>query len=151
MEKGQLRCDVNISIRPIGEEKLGTRVELKNLNSFSAVGRAIDSEYARQVRIKESGGKIDQETRGWDDTKGMSATQRTKEDAMDYRYFPEPDLLPIEISDELIEECRNSLGELPIEKRVRYLNDYSLSQDDARILTNDMELAKYFEALFALT
>ncbi|NUJ97546.1 Asp-tRNA(Asn)/Glu-tRNA(Gln) amidotransferase subunit GatB [Candidatus Gracilibacteria bacterium] len=151
MEKGQLRCDVNISIRPTGEQKLGTRVELKNLNSFSSVGRAIESEYARQVRIKESGGTIDQETRGWDDTKGMSATQRTKEDAMDYRYFPEPDLLPIEISDELIEECRNSLGELPIEKRVRYLNDYSLSQDDARILTADVELAKYFEALFALT
>jgi aspartyl-tRNA(Asn)/glutamyl-tRNA(Gln) amidotransferase subunit B len=81
----------------------------------------------------------------------MSTTQRSKEDAMDYRYFPEPDLLPVEITDELIEECRKSLGELPIEKRVRYLNDYSLSQDDARILTADMELAKYFEELFALT
>ncbi|MDD3302163.1 MAG: Asp-tRNA(Asn)/Glu-tRNA(Gln) amidotransferase subunit GatB [Candidatus Gracilibacteria bacterium] len=151
MEKGQLRCDVNISIRKKGATGLGTRVELKNINSFSSIARAIDGEFLRQVRLLESGGTIDQETRGWDDDKGVSTTQRSKEDAMDYRYFPEPDLLPINLSDEYIEDCKKELPELPIEKRLRYLNDYKLSEDDARILTADKELCDYFEVMVKLT
>lgn len=151
MEKGQLRCDVNISIRPVGDKKLWTRVELKNLNSFSSVGRAIETEYIRQVRIVESGVKLEQETRGWDDDKGVSTTQRSKEDAMDYRYFPEPDLLPLEITPDFIENCRKDLGELPVEKRIRYLSEYGLWEDDARILTADKELSAYFETLVSLT
>jgi aspartyl-tRNA(Asn)/glutamyl-tRNA(Gln) amidotransferase subunit B len=151
MEKWQLRCDVNVSLRKIWETKLGTKVELKNLNSFSAIGRAIDSEEKRQSRILDAGELVAQETRGWDDDKGVSTTQRSKEDAMDYRYFPEPDLLPVELTDEFIEECRKQTGELPIDKRIRYLHDYSLSEDDARILTLDRETSEYFEQLFALT
>nr|MDD3720300.1 Asp-tRNA(Asn)/Glu-tRNA(Gln) amidotransferase subunit GatB [Candidatus Gracilibacteria bacterium] len=151
MEKGQLRCDVNVSIRPKGEKKLGTRAELKNINSFSSIGRAIDSEFLRQVRILDSGGVIEQETRGWDDDKGISTTQRSKEDAMDYRYFPEPDLLPIELDDKYINEIKSEVEELPIEKRIRYLNDYKLSDDDARILTADKELSDYFEEMVKLT
>lgn len=151
MEKGQLRCDVNISIRPVWETKLGTRVELKNLNSFSSVGRAIDAEYVRQVRIVESWEKLEQETRGWDDDKGVSTTQRSKEDAMDYRYFPEPDLLPLEITPDFVENCKKDLGELPIEKRLKYLNEYKLWEDDARILTADKNLSDYFEKLIVLT
>jgi aspartyl-tRNA(Asn)/glutamyl-tRNA(Gln) amidotransferase subunit B len=145
MEKWQLRCDVNISVRPIWTEKLWTRVELKNINSFSSIGRAIKYEEARQVKLIESWGKVDQETRGWDDDKWVSTTQRSKEDAMDYRYFPEPDLLPIDLENEFIEECRKSLPELPIEKRIKYLNDYKLWEDDARILTADKELWDYFD------
>ena len=151
MEKGQLRCDVNISVRPIWETILNKRVELKNINSFSAIGRAIEIESARQIRLVESGKEVEQETRWWDDDTGTSTTQRSKEDAMDYRYFPEPDLLPIELDDEFINDCRALVGELPIEKRVRYLKDYSLSEDDVRILTNDVKLSRYFEALTELT
>lgn len=145
MEKGQLRCDVNISVKPIWETKLWTRVELKNINSFSSIWRAIKYEEARQVKLIESWGKVDQETRGWDDDKGISTTQRSKEDAMDYRYFPEPDLLPIDLDDSFIEECRKSLPELPVEKRIKYLNNYKLWEDDARILTADKELWDYFD------
>ncbi|NDK08168.1 Asp-tRNA(Asn)/Glu-tRNA(Gln) amidotransferase subunit GatB [Candidatus Gracilibacteria bacterium] len=151
MEKGQLRCDVNVSIRPVGDTKLGTRAELKNLNSFSSIGRAIDNEFLRQVRIVEAGGTIEQETRGWDDDKGISTTQRSKEDAMDYRYFPEPDLLPLEIEEDFIENCKNEIGELPIDKRIRYLNDYKLGEDDARLITADKELSLYFEEMVKLT
>lgn len=147
MEKGQLRCDVNISVRPMGETKLWKRVELKNINSFSAIGRAIDIESQRQIRLIESGKEVQQETRGWDDDTGTSTTQRTKEDAMDYRYFPEPDLLPVELDDDFIEQCRASLWELPVDKRIRYLKDYALGEDDARILTNDKKLSDYFEKL----
>ncbi|MDD5769780.1 MAG: Asp-tRNA(Asn)/Glu-tRNA(Gln) amidotransferase subunit GatB [Candidatus Gracilibacteria bacterium] len=145
MEAGQLRCDVNLSIMPVGSTTFGTRVELKNINSFSSIGRAIETEFARQVKIVEAGGQIDQETRGWDDDKGISHTQRSKEDAMDYRYFPEPDLLPIVLDDEFIEECRKSLPELPVEKRIRYLHDFGLGDDDARILSSDRNLAEYFD------
>lgn len=145
MEKWQLRCDVNISVKPVWTEKLWTRVELKNINSFSAIGRAIKYEEARQVKLIESWGQVEQETRGWDDDKGISTTQRSKEDAMDYRYFPEPDLLPIDLEDDFIEECRKSLPELPVEKRIKYLNEYKLWEDDARILTADKELWDYFD------
>lgn len=145
MEKWQLRCDVNISVKPIWETKLWTRVELKNINSFSAIWRAIKYEEARQVKLIESWWQVDQETRGWDDDKWVSTTQRSKEDAMDYRYFPEPDLLPIDLDDNFIEECRKSLPELPVEKRIKYLNEYKLWEDDARILTADKELWDYFD------
>ncbi len=151
MEKGQLRCDVNISVRPKGSNKLWNRTEMKNLNSFSAIWRAIDSESKRQIKILEKWWTIDQETRGWDDDKGMSMTQRSKEDAMDYRYFPEPDLMPIVLEDDFIEECKKNLPELPIEKRLRYLNEYNLKQDDARLLTSNKDLSDYFESLLTLT
>ena len=151
MEKGQMRCDVNISIAPEWSEKLWSRTETKNVNSFSAIGRAIEHEIKRQTRIIESGGIVEQETRGWNDETGTSATQRSKEDAMDYRYFPEPDLLPLELSEDFIENARKQIPELPIEKRIRYLNDYKLSEDDARILTTDRDLSEYFDELVKLT
>ncbi|NVP17292.1 Asp-tRNA(Asn)/Glu-tRNA(Gln) amidotransferase subunit GatB [Candidatus Gracilibacteria bacterium] len=151
MEKGQLRCDVNISVAPEGSTKLGARTETKNVNSFAAIGRVVEHEVKRQINIIEKGGVIDQETRGWNDDTGTSTTQRSKEDAMDYRYFPEPDLLPLVLSDEFIEEARKQIPELPIEKRLRYLNNFKLSEDDARILTFDRELSEYFDKLVDLT
>lgn len=149
MDKGQLRCDVNISIRKRGETILNNRVELKNINSFSAIGRAIDNEYKRQIKIVEAGGTVSQETRGWDDEKGMSSSQRSKEDAMDYRYFPEPDLPPLVISREFIEE--RAIGDLPIDRRVKYVNDYKLQADDARILSASRELSDFYEELVKLS
>ena len=151
MEKWQMRCDVNLSIREEGADVLNNRTEHKNLNSFSAVGRCIESEFRRQKKVVEAGGEIDQETRGWDDAGGNSSIQRSKEDAMDYRYFPEPDLLPVELSDDLIEQCRKTLPELPIEKRLKYLTDWKLADDDARLLTTDHVLSAYFEKLVELS
>lgn len=151
MEKGQLRCDVNLSIRPVGSTEFGTRTEHKNVNSFNGIGRLIDFEYKRQVKVLESGWEVDQETRGWDDEKWVSTIQRSKEDAMDYRYFPEPDLLPLNLSDEFISEVEAMKVELPIERRLRYLNEYKLWEDDARLLTSDRVLSDYFEELVALT
>lgn len=151
MEKWQMRCDVNLSIMPAGSTTFGTRTEMKNINSFSSIGRAIDSEFARQVKIIDGGGKVDQETRGWDDEKWVSTTQRSKEDAMDYRYFPEPDLLPIVLEDDFIAECKASLPELPIDKRLRYLNEFKLWEDDARILSADHTLGTYFDKVVAIT
>ena len=149
MDKGQLRCDVNISIRRPGETILNNRVELKNLNSFSAIGRAIDNEFKRQTKIVDAGGKVDQETRGWDDEKGMSTSQRSKEDAMDYRYFPEPDLPPLVITPEYI--AARAISELPHDRREKYLNTYKLQSDDARILSEDRLLSDYYEQLVTLT
>jgi aspartyl-tRNA(Asn)/glutamyl-tRNA(Gln) amidotransferase subunit B len=149
MEKGQLRCDVNISIRPEGSNELNNRVELKNLNSFSAIGRAIDNEFARQIEIVESGGRITQETRGWDDEHGESRSQRSKEDAMDYRYFPEPDLPPLVVSKEYVLD--RAVRELPMDRRRKYLNEFGLAEDDARILSNERTLSDYYEELVALT
>lgn len=151
MEKGQLRCDVNISIREQWEDILNNRVELKNLNSFSAIGRAIDTEVARQIKIVEKWEEVPQETRGWDDTTWMSTSQRSKEDAMDYRYVPEPDILPIVLDEEILESCREQLVELPIQKRMRYLSEYKLKDDDARLLTADHRLSKYFDELTELS
>lgn len=151
MEKWQLRCDVNISVKPVWAKELWTRVELKNINSFSAIGRAIKYEEQRQVKLIESWWKVDQETRGWDDDKWVSTTQRSKEDAMDYRYFPEPDLLPIDLEDDFIENLRKELPELPVEKRIKYLNEYKLWEDDARILTADKELWDYFDKVVELS
>ena len=151
MEKGQLRCDVNISLRPLWDTWLYNRVELKNLNSFSAIGRAIETESRRQEKLLEKWEEVVQETRWWDDTTGMSTPQRSKEDAMDYRYFPEPDILPIVLDEEMLESCRAQVVELPILKRKKYLEEYKLSQDDARLLTTDYPLALYFESLTELT
>ncbi len=151
MEAGQLRCDVNLSIMPVWSTVFGTRTEMKNLNSFSAIWRAVDAEFARQVKILDAGWTVDQETRWWDDEKWVSTTQRSKEDAMDYRYFPEPDLLPITLTPEFIQTCKDELPELPVDKRFRYLNDFKLGEDDARILSADFELAKYFDELVELS
>ncbi|MCP4523397.1 MAG: Asp-tRNA(Asn)/Glu-tRNA(Gln) amidotransferase subunit GatB [Candidatus Gracilibacteria bacterium] len=151
MEKGQMRCDVNLSIRPEGSTELGARTEHKNVNSFNAIGRLIDFESKRQVKVVEAGGEVDQETRGWDDEKGISTVQRSKEDAMDYRYFPEPDLLPLNLSDEFVSDVSDLKVELPITRRLRYLNEYKLGEDDARILTADKELSDYYESLVSLT
>ena len=151
MEKGQMRCDVNMSIRPEGSTELMNRTEHKNVNSFSAIGRCIDAEYKRQKKIVEGGGVVDQETRGWNDDTGVSSSQRSKEDAMDYRYVPEPDILPIVLDDAFLTECESQVVELPIKKRIRYLEDYKLKDDDARLITADYELSEYFDALVKLT
>lgn len=151
MEKGQLRCDVNISLRKFGENILNNRVELKNINSFSSIGRAIDTEFARQAKLYEKWEYIDQETRGWDDDKWVSNIQRSKENAMDYRYFPEPDLLPVVLTDEFIADCASKVGELPIDRRIKYLSDYKFKEDDARILSADRDISDYFDSLVVFT
>lgn len=151
MEKWQLRCDVNISVAPEWSLKLWARTETKNVNSFAAIGRVVEHEVKRQIGIIEKWWVIDQETRWWNDDTWTSTTQRSKEDAMDYRYFPEPDLLPLVLSDEFIEDARKQIPELPIEKRLRYLKNFKLSEDDARILTFDRELSEYFDKLVELT
>jgi len=151
MDKWQMRCDVNISIKPKWQKEFWMRTETKNVNSFSAIWRVIDHEYKRQLKIIKAGWTIDQETRWWDDEKWTSTTQRSKEDAMDYRYFPEPDLLPLDLSDEFIEEARKQVPVLPIEKRLKYLEEYKLWDDDARILTADKKLSDYFDELVKLT
>ncbi len=149
MEKWQLRCDVNISLRKKWETILNSRVELKNINSFSAIGRAIDAEYARQQELYDAWKAVDQETRGWNDEKGFSFSLRSKEDAMDYRYFPEPDLPPLLLTEEFIHE--RVLHELPIDRRMKYLTEYKLSEDDARILSQSREISDFYEALVGLT
>ena len=146
MEKGQMRCDVNISIRERGAEAFGTKVELKNLNSFRAVHRAIAYEIKRQIVVLTEGGMIEQETRGWNDDAGESYTMRGKENAHDYRYFPEPDLLPVEFTDEDLENFRKGLPELPEVKRERFVKEYQITPYDAQILTLEKPMADYFEA-----
>lgn len=149
MEKGQLRCDVNISLRPEGSHELRNRVELKNLNSFQQIGRAIDAEVKRQMEIYDEDGTVDQETRGWDDDAGESRSLRSKEDAMDYRYFPEPDLPPLVITQSYIEE--RVIEELPIDRRQKYLNEWKLLPDDARILSSERAMSDFFEKTVSLT
>ncbi|WP_084418555.1 Asp-tRNA(Asn)/Glu-tRNA(Gln) amidotransferase subunit GatB [Henriciella litoralis] len=157
MEKGNLRADVNVSVcRPGGYDKfretgdfghLGTRCELKNMNSFRFIQQAIEYEARRQIEIIEGGGTVDQETRLFDPNKGETRSMRSKEDAHDYRYFPDPDLLPLEIDDEFIENIRKNLPELPDEKRARFESEYGLSRYDAGVLTADAERAAFFEAV----
>lgn len=151
MEKWQMRCDVNISIAPEWSTELWARTETKNVNSFSAIGRVIDHEFKRQVKIIDWGWIVDQETRWWNDETWTSVTQRSKEDAMDYRYFPEPDLLPVVLDDNFIEEAKKQIPMLPIEKRIKYLEEYKLGKDDARLLTTDRDLSEYFDKLVSLT
>ena len=146
MEDGNFRCDANISVRPKGDETLGTKVEIKNMNSFRAVHRALEFEAERQVAVIESGGRIVQETRGWVEGDGVTVSQRTKEGASDYRYFPEPDLPPLEISSEWVSEIGSSLPELPQSRKARFVTDLGLPEYNARLLTADRETADYFEA-----
>jgi len=146
MEEGSLRCDANISIMPIGSKEFGTRTELKNMNSFKAVEKAMVVEAARQEEIIEDGGKIIQETRVYDDTTGTTSSMRSKEEAHDYRYFPEPDLVPIEPSKEWIAEIKQSLGELPAEREQRFYDEYSLAADINKLLISNRLMADFFEA-----
>ena len=145
MEEGNFRCDANISIRQKGDEELGTKVEVKNMNSFRSVHRAIDFEIERQIALLESGGRIIQETRGWVDDEEITVSQRTKEYASDYRYFPEPDLPPVTIDPAWVEEIRASIPELPIARRARFVSKLGLSEYDAELLTVSRATADYFE------
>jgi aspartyl-tRNA(Asn)/glutamyl-tRNA(Gln) amidotransferase subunit B len=146
MEEGNLRCDANVSIRLRGEEKLGTKVELKNLNSFRFLQRALEYEIDRQIAAVEAGERIVQETRLWNERDSKTYSMRSKEEAHDYRYFPEPDLPPLIISDEVIERVRQSMPELPEARRRRFIEQYNLSPDDAAQLTDTRAMADYFEA-----
>ncbi|MEN6374919.1 MAG: Asp-tRNA(Asn)/Glu-tRNA(Gln) amidotransferase subunit GatB [Smithella sp.] len=150
MEEGSFRCDANVSIRPKGQEEFGTRTELKNMNSFRNVQRALEYEVKRQQYIVENGGTIVQETRLWDDAQGATNPMRSKEEAHDYRYFPDPDLVPIIVDDAWIEEVKKGLPELPVAKRERFVQDYQLPAYDAGVLTADKALAKYFEDVVKL-
>jgi aspartyl-tRNA(Asn)/glutamyl-tRNA(Gln) amidotransferase subunit B len=147
MAQGSMRCDVNVSIRPKGETELGTRTELKNINSFRFVEKAINSEIQRQQDLLEDGGEVVQETRRYDAERDTSSPMRSKEFANDYRYFPEPDLLPVEIDDAYIEAIRATLPELPDARKARFVSEYGLSDYDAGVLTASREIAEYFEAV----
>ena len=151
MEEGSLRCDANISIRPKGQQELGVKTEIKNMNSFRSVERALAYEAQRQTELLRSGQAIHQETRGWVETKGITVSQRSKEYAHDYRYFPEPDLPPLLISSDWVEELRAKLPELPDARRVRYIDEYGLSVQDANVLTEDKALGDYFESVLAVS
>lgn len=145
MEEGSMRADINLSVRPVGQAAFGTRTEMKNMASIKAIARAIEGESRRQIELIEDGGKVSQETRRWDDVKGYSYAMRSKEDAQDYKYFPEPDLLPIQISQEHIDEIKASLPELPEAKKARYMEQFGLPEYDAGILTGSRYLVAYFE------
>src|SRR5829696_9069873 len=146
MEEGALRCDANVSIRPVGSPTFGTKVEIKNMNSFRAVERAIAYEVERQKRVLAGGGTIVQETRGWNDDQGVTLSQRTKEEANDYRYFPEPDLPPLKMSSAWIEAIHGRMAELPAARRARFVAQYGLREADAATLTEARPVADYFEA-----
>ncbi len=150
MQEGSLRCDVNISVREAGSDQLGTRTEMKNLNSFSAVYRAVEAESARQIEVLEEGGTIRQETRRFDDGKGRSYPMRGKEEAHDYRYFPDPDLVPVTLTDARIAEIAASLPELPAVKKQRYISQLGLPAYDAGVLTAERSIAEFFESCIAL-
>src|SRR5208337_1353996 len=145
MEEGSLRADVNVSVRKPGE-KLGTRCEIKNVNSIRFIGQAVDVEARRQIGIIEDGGKIDQETRLYDPAKGETRSMRSKEEAHDYRYFPDPDLLPLEFDDAFVDGLAKGLPELPDAKRARFISDYGLTPYDAGVLVMERASADYFEA-----
>ena len=150
LEEGNIRCDVNCSVRPEGQAELGTKTELKNLNTFRGVHHALGQEVARQVDVLESGGRILQETRRWDVDAGVTVAMRTKEDAHDYRYFPEPDLMPVVLSPEQIETWRAGLPELPADRRRRFADEYGIPEYDAGVLVADKEVGDYFEEAAAL-
>jgi aspartyl-tRNA(Asn)/glutamyl-tRNA(Gln) amidotransferase subunit B len=151
MQEGSFRCDANVSVRPQGETKLGIRTELKNLNSFRFVEKAIEIEAARQIELIESGGKITQETRLFDPDKNETRPMRSKEEANDYRYFPDPDLLPVAVDAKLVAAIKSSLPELPDAKRERFVRDYTLPAADASVLTADRRVADYFETVAGAT
>lgn len=145
MDEGSMRCDANISIRPIGQKEFGTKVEIKNINSVKFLEKAIVYEIERQKAVLADGGKIVQETRGYDNAKNITVSQRTKEDAHDYRYFPDPDLVPLIVESAWIEKCRKTLPELAGQKAERFIKDYDIPEYDAKVLTTDKALADYFE------
>ena len=145
MEKGMVRCDVNISVRPKGATDLGTKIEIKNMNTFSGVRRAINYEVPRQIDTLESGGSLVQETRRWDDDAGITETMRSKEHAHDYRYFPEPDIMPLRPSEEWLAEVRSNIVELPLARKQRFIMDYSIPAQDAEVLVGNMTLGAFFE------
>jgi len=146
MQEGSFRCDANVSIRPRGQSELGTRTELKNINSFRFVERAIEFEIERQIDILEDGGTVVQETRLYDPDNHETRSMRSKEDAHDYRYFPDPDLPPMVLEDSFLEEVRQTLPELPSEKKERFKSEFGLTDDDAKVLTADREIAEFFES-----
>ena len=150
MEEGSLRCDANISLRPVGQKELGVKTEIKNMNSFRNLQKALEFEINRQKEILEEGGRIEQDTRLWDPTKGATFSMRSKEEAHDYRYFPEPDLLPIEIDESWIERIMKTLPELPSAKRERFIKSYGIPLYDAQVLTSARELANYYEECIKL-
>lgn len=145
MQEGSLRCDVNVSVRPEGQKELGTRSEMKNVGTFKGAVKAMEFERSRQIAILEQGGTIQQETRRWDDAKGESVLLRSKEDAHDYRYFPEPDIMPIHIPAETVEKIRETIPELPNEKFKRYMEEYGLSEYDASLIAFHIYFAEFFE------
>ena len=150
MQEGSIRCDVNVSVRPEGSTEFGTRVEMKNVNSFSATVRAIEYEAARQIEILENGGEIHQETRRWDDIAGKNILLRSKEDAQDYRYFPEPDLKTVYVEESRLAELKVSIPELPNDKLLRLMKQYQLPYFDANLMAENPDKADYFEAVAAL-
>jgi len=147
MQEGSFRCDANVSVRPKGQKEFGTRAEIKNINSFRYVEKAINFEVERQIEVIENGGKIVQETRLYDANKDETRSMRAKEEANDYRYFPDPDLLPVELDEAFIEQVRTTLPELPDAKKLRFVEQYDLSAYDAAVLTATRELADYYESV----
>jgi len=145
MEEGSLRCDVNLSLRPVGQKEFGTKTEIKNLNSFRAVQKASEYEIERQAELLDAGEKVTQETRLWNEERGITVLMRSKEEAHDYRYFPDPDLEPLEVSREQVEAIRKQLPELPAQRRARYTEVVGLPEYDAGVLTDNLELAHYFD------
>jgi aspartyl-tRNA(Asn)/glutamyl-tRNA(Gln) amidotransferase subunit B len=145
MEKGMVRCDVNISVRPVGTKELGAKIEIKNMNSFSGVRRAAEYEIARQIEVVKNGGKLIQSTRRWDDVAGITEEMRTKENAHDYRYLPEPDLMPFVPTDSWLAEVKSRVVELPLARKHRFISDYQLPAGDAEVFKNDVALGNYFE------
>jgi len=150
MDEGSLRCEPNLSLRPVGQQAFGTKVELKNINSFKFVKDALEYEIRRQTKVLNEGGKINQETRLWDVEKGVTATMRSKEEAHDYRYFPDPDLVPLSLSVEWIEELRQTVPELPAVRQKRFVSEYGLPEYDTGVLTVSKPLADYFESCVKL-
>ena len=150
MEEGSMRCEPNVSLRPAGREALGTKVELKNINSFRFVKDALEYEIKRQASVLDAGGPVRQETRLWDVDKGQTAVMRSKEEAHDYRYFPDPDLVPVKITQEWTADARSALPELPSARRLRFVSEYGLPEYDAGVLTDSRDLADYFEACVKL-
>jgi aspartyl-tRNA(Asn)/glutamyl-tRNA(Gln) amidotransferase subunit B len=147
MEKGMVRCDVNISVRPKGQTELGAKIEIKNMNSFSGVRKALEYEIPRQIGVLNQGGKLIQSTRRWDDTAGITEEMRTKEHAHDYRYFPEPDLMPFQPTDAWLAEVKSRVVELPLARKQRFMRDYQLPASDAQTFVWDVPLGNYFEGI----
>src|SRR3989454_2208191 len=147
MEKGMVRCDVNVSVRPRGATELGAKIEIKNMNSFSGVRRALEYEIPRQIEVLKSDGKLIQSTRRWDDDAGITDEMRTKEHAHDYRYFPDPDLMPLAPTDEWLAEVKSRVVELPLARKQRFMRDYQLPAPDAETFVNDVPLGAYFEGV----